>query len=71
MGYADKDEFHHKYKTLRRDTGEELDPDTTFTLVPERDPHAVKAIAAYADSVEHELPQLAQELRERFVKPNE
>lgn len=66
MSYKDHDKFVPKFRTIKRATGEELDPSTTFTLVPERDSHAAKAIMAYADSVESEMPGLASDLRQRF-----
>lgn len=66
MSYRDTQAYFPKYRTLRRSTGDELDPNTTFTLVPERDPHAVVALRAYTDSVEHEMPGFAKVLRDHF-----
>lgn len=63
--------FYPKYRTIRRDTGEELDPSTTFTLVPSRDPHAVVALRAYVESIESENQTLACDLREQLIAPNE
>ena len=60
------DTFYHKYLTIRRSNCEVLDPETTFTLVPSRDPHAVVAIKAYAESCEAEMPGLALAIRKQF-----
>lgn len=65
---SDERGFYHKYRTIRRSNGEELDPETTFTLVPSRDPHAKPAIEAYIASVEKDNPELAEDLRKQFLE---
>jgi hypothetical protein len=62
MAYSDDDKFFEKYDVRRKDTGEKVEG-PLFTLAFARDPHARVALAAYADSVESELPQLATDLR--------
>ena len=62
----DRDTFYPKYLTIRRSNCEVLDPATTFTLVPERDPHAIIAIKAYVESCQSEMPGLATALRRHF-----
>jgi hypothetical protein len=61
-----RDEFYPKYRIIRRSTGDELDPSTTFTLVPSKDQHARVALKAYADSVQDDAPGLARHLRDHF-----
>lgn len=65
-----RDEFYPKYRIIDRESGEEIDPSTCFTMVPAHDPHAVEALKVYADSVEEELPGLAGQIREQLVVPN-
>ena len=60
------DKYFPKFRTIRRSTGDELDPATTFTLLPQKDPHARAALAAYCDSCASEMPGLARMLREHF-----
>ena len=61
MSYRDEDRLYRKFN-VTRDDGTPVDP-PWFVLCIERDPHARVALAAYADSVEAELPQLAADLR--------
>lgn len=62
MTYKDRDEFYQKFFVTYADTGKEAEY-PWFVLCYARDPHAQKALAAYADSVESELPGLAADLR--------
>lgn len=62
-----RDEFYPKFVITRRDTGEEVDPTTCFTLIPADDPAAVVALVTYAALVEDTLPGLARDLRERLI----
>ena len=66
MAAPTRDEYFPKFRVIRRSTGDELDPKTTFTLLPHKDPHARKALAAYCDSCEDDLPGLARMLRGEF-----
>lgn len=66
-----RDEFYPKFIVLRRDTGEEVDPTTCFTLIPADDPAAGAALAAYAHAVEPILPGLARDIRERLIPQGE
>lgn len=61
-----RDEYYPKFRTIRRSTGDELDPTTTFTLLPEKDPAARVALGAYCATVEGESPGLAKALRSHF-----
>lgn len=54
--------FYDKFQVIRRATGREV-MQATFTLIPERDPHARVALLAYADACEGENERLAIELR--------
>lgn len=63
-----RDEYYPKFRTIRRSTNDELDPKTTFTLLPHKDVHAKAAIAAYCDSCRDEAPGLARMLEETFLK---
>ena len=60
-----------KFRTFRRATGDELDPATTFTLLPNKDRHAVVALRAYAESIDPMRTGLGQALEEAFpaIKP--
>lgn len=60
------DTYYPKFRVIRRSTGDEIDPATTFTLLPNKDEHAKVALAAYCDSVESDAPGLAKALREHF-----
>lgn len=66
MTYTDKDGFYQKFNVTRND-GEPMEG-PWFVLAYARDPHARVALAAYADSVEAELPQLAADLRAEVAK---
>lgn len=66
-----RDEFYPKFKVIRNDTGEEVDPTTCYTLIPARDPNAGPALALYADLVEADMPGLARDLRERLIPQGE
>jgi hypothetical protein len=61
-----RDEYFPKFRTIRRSTGDELDPATTFTLLPLKDPYAKVALQAYSDACRAELPGLASMLEETF-----
>lgn len=58
--------YYEKFKVVRNDTGEEI-TSFRFVMLP-HDSHARVALRAYADSVEGENPELAQELRERLAQ---
>lgn len=62
MSYNDTDALFDKYEVKRRDTGEPVEG-PLFVLAYGRDPHARVALAAYAESVAEELPQLSADLR--------
>lgn len=62
---TDERGYYEKFTVIRNDTGEEV-KGFRFTLIPSHDPHAGTALRAYADAVEAENPQLAEELRERL-----
>lgn len=55
-----------KFRTIRRSNGDELDPTTTFTLLPNKDVHALVALRAYADSIDPQRTGLAPALEEAF-----
>lgn len=64
------DGWHHKtvqhwcsYCLGPRYETEYVDPGPVFVLAYEKDPHAAVALAAYAQSCEHDYPQLAADLR--------
>ncbi len=67
MAYSDDDRFFEKYDVRYKETGEPVEG-PLFTLAFARDPHARAALAAYADSVESELPGLAADLRAQVEK---
>lgn len=58
------DGLFEKYRVIRKGIGGGRIVENPFVLVPEKDPHAVVALIAYAASVEGENPTLAKELRE-------
>jgi hypothetical protein len=60
------DTYFPKFRTIRRSTGDELDPTTTFTLLPNKDPHALVALRAYADSIDFDRTGLGKALAEVF-----
>ena len=66
MSYRDDDRFFTKFNVTRTDGKPMAGP--CFVLAYGRDPHARVALAAYADSVEFELPQLAAELRAELAR---
>lgn len=66
MSYRDDDRFFTKFNVTRTDGKPMVGP--WFVLAYGRDPHARVALAAYADSVEFELPQLAAELRAELAR---
>lgn len=61
-----EDTYFPKFRTIRRSTGDELDPTTTFTLLPGKDHHAAVALRAYVDSVRPTMPGLADALETAF-----
>jgi hypothetical protein len=61
-----EDTYFPKFRTIRRSTGDELDPTTTFTLLPGKDIHAAKALRTYVDSVRETMPGLAKALEKAF-----
>lgn len=63
---SEKDTYFPKFRTIRRATGDELDPTTTFTLLPNGDPHAMVALRAYADSVDPQRTGLGRALDQAF-----
>lgn len=60
------DELYNKFKVIRQRTGEEIDPQFFFVLLPEWDEAACTAVEAYADACEHRAPNLARQLREKI-----
>ena len=54
--------LYQKYTIIKNSTGEEVKR-PSFTLLPDRDPHARAALRAYAASVEKSNPELAIDLR--------
>lgn len=67
-----EDTYFPKFRTIRRSTGDELDPTTTFTLLPGKDPWAKIALATYCSACEQDAPGLAKALREAFqITPGE
>lgn len=62
MSYNDRDEFYQKFNVTYADDGRQAEY-PWFVLRYARDPHAQKALAAYADSCENEMPGLAADLR--------
>lgn len=61
--------LYGKYRVAKRD-GSPVDPEAEyFVLRLDKDPHAVNAALAYADSVEDENPQLAADLRSAVGSP--
>lgn len=63
----DPDEFYPKFSVVRGSTGEKVDPQTCFTLIPSNDPFAVPALEAYAAACEETMPGLARDIRERLI----
>lgn len=55
--------YYSKYEVRQIETGE-LITGPTFTMKIWSDPHAWPALRAYADSVEADNPELAQDLRD-------
>jgi hypothetical protein len=66
MAYSDDDRFFQKFNVTRVD-GKPLEY-PWFVLRYTVDPHARVALAAYANSVEAELPGLASDLRAELAK---
>lgn len=64
MAYSDDDKFFTKFNVTRANGKPMQGP--WFVLAFAGDPHARVALAAYADSVEAELPQLAADLRKQL-----
>ena len=62
-----------KFTVTRRDgssaPGAKHDACNYFVLDVTHDPHAIRALRAYADSCEGEYPQLAHDLRELADTP--
>lgn len=54
-----------KFVVHRADDGSLVEA-FTFTLVPERDPHAVAALRAYGDAVGYENPTLKRDIVEKL-----
>lgn len=63
----DPDTYYPKFLVIRKSNCEVIDPSTCFTLIPDHDPHAKVALAAYCDSCEADMPGLAKALREAFA----
>lgn len=55
-----------KYVVHRADDGSLVEA-FSFTLVPERDPHAVAALRAYGDAVGYDNPVLKRDIVEKLV----
>lgn len=66
MSPKDPDTYYPKFLVIRRSNCEVIDPTTCFTLIPDHDPHARTALAAYCDAVAEDMPGLASALRAHF-----
>lgn len=67
MSYNDTDGFYRKFDVTY--AGTKREPEYPwFVLRFGADPHSRVALAAYADSVESELPKLAADLRTELAK---
>lgn len=66
----ERDEFYPKFVVTRRDTGEEVDPHTCFTLVPAHDPAAVQALHVYVEYIAATHPNLAEQIERDLIEPN-
>lgn len=56
--------LYHKYEVVEAETGDKLhNPASCFVLVPRKDRHAKVALAAYAESVKQDDPELAKDMR--------
>lgn len=60
---VDTSGLYNKFDVFSKRTGEKVEA-FTFTLVPDRDPHAEVALAAYADSVRVINPTLASDIND-------
>ncbi|WP_293875611.1 MULTISPECIES: hypothetical protein [unclassified Sphingomonas] len=62
--------FEDRFCVTRRD-GHPISAKARYLVLDYsgRDPHAQKAIAAYAESIEGENPQMAADLRDALVNP--
>ncbi len=67
---ADNDGLHRKYEVARTDgrdrPGEKHEGCTYFVLDLNHDPHALVALAAYAESCRPNFPSLARDLRRQI-----
>lgn len=53
--------LYQKFKVTDTNSGKEVE-EKSFTLIPSKDPHAIKALETYANSVKQENPVLAKEI---------
>lgn len=62
--------FEDRFRVTRRD-GKPIRAEARYIVLDYSgaDPHAVKALQAYADSIEGENPQMAADLRQAIVNP--
>lgn len=62
--------YEPRFKVTRTDS-KPIDPARRYTVLDfsGADPHAVKALSVYADSVEAENPQLAADIRRNLADP--
>jgi len=67
MSYAG---LYGKYKIEKAD-GSPMDPDADyFFLRLDKDPHALVALSAYAESIKKENPQLCEDLKRKVKEYN-
>lgn len=58
--------------TIERADGEPISPDARYIVLDYsgRDPHAIKALEVYAESVQAENPKFAEEIRSALKDPS-
>jgi len=66
MTYNDTDGFYRKFDVVY--AGTKREPEYPWFVLRFSDPHARVALATYADSVQEELPKLAEDLRAELRK---
>ena len=61
--------FEDRFRVTRTD-GKPVRPEARYIVLDYAgDPHAQKAIEAYADSIEADNPQMAADLRDALINP--